>query len=51
MSSRLGLQGYQRANAGGCKFLSIELFLSDETSVKTRLVRWFIMMDDGNVLM
>ena len=51
MSSRPGLQGNQRANADGSRFLSIELYLTDEASVKTRLVRWVIMMDDGNVLM
>ena len=51
MSSRPGLQGNQHANVDGSEFLSIEFYLTDEASVKTRLVRWIIMMDDGNVLM
>ena len=38
MSSRPGLQGNQQANADGSDSLSIESFLSDEASVKTRLV-------------
>lgn len=38
MSSRPGLQGNQHANADGSEFLSIELYLSDQASVKTRLV-------------
>ena len=51
MSSRSGMQGNQRLNAVGPEFLSRELFMSDQVSVKTRLVRWFFVLHDGNVLM